>query len=343
MHAEIIWDGDKLNVPERMGKPNNNQLTGSNLDNLVELAGRTCYQSLGSKNSRGSEDYHKHIIEVGHLSVQEHANITFLIKEKNIALLESFLNRPGIYVLLKPQLRITINLRAIREWFKYHVINEMTKFLGQKLQYLTKIKSPLTMHGIEGKNNDLNACIINPVEDEEIWISFFIADISRSCTHELVRHGDFTSISQKSSRFCTESETPWIWHPYLIEFFNKEKNLEKQFNEEVEKCRNLYNEVMQKLQLDLNDKMDKLTARKQARGAARGILGNALGTELIFSANLKQWKHMILLRTSEGADAEIRVLFNKIFNILSQKYPEKFKTWTTKPCLDLLSFEANVT
>jgi thymidylate synthase ThyX len=55
--------------------------------------------------------------------------------------------------------------------------------------------------------------------------------------------------------------------------------------------------------------VDKGTARKQARGAARGYLGNALYTELVFSASVAQWKRMIAQRCSAAADAEIRCVY----------------------------------
>ncbi len=54
----------------------------------------------------------------------------------------------------------------------------------------------------------------------------------------------------------------------------------------------------------------KTPARKQARGAARGFLGNALETELIFSASVKAWHDIMLVqRASKFADAEIREVY----------------------------------
>jgi thymidylate synthase (FAD) len=50
---------------------------GSDAEKLVEIAGRTCYDSGGS--GRNSKDFHKHILEVGHGSVLEHATWTFKV------------------------------------------------------------------------------------------------------------------------------------------------------------------------------------------------------------------------------------------------------------------------
>jgi thymidylate synthase (FAD) len=84
---------------------------------------------------------------------------------------------------------------------------------------------------------------------------------------------------------------------------------------------------------------DKFTARKQARGAARGILGNALMTELIFSASLDQWKWMLKLRANKHADAEIRVVFNEVFELLNEKFPDRFMGWTKDKCPDGIGYE----
>lgn len=48
---------------------------------LVEFAGRACYQSWSKPNPRTAtnESYLRHVIEVGHLSVLEHASATFYI------------------------------------------------------------------------------------------------------------------------------------------------------------------------------------------------------------------------------------------------------------------------
>jgi thymidylate synthase ThyX len=52
-----------------------------------------------------------------------------------------------------------------------------------------------------------------------------------------------------------------------------------------------------------------MTARKQARGMARGYLGNALQTEMLFSASVAQWKRMLEQRLTPAADAEIRLVY----------------------------------
>jgi thymidylate synthase (FAD) len=48
---------------------------------LVEFAGRACYQSWSKPNPRTASNasYLRHIIDVGHFSVLEHATVSFYI------------------------------------------------------------------------------------------------------------------------------------------------------------------------------------------------------------------------------------------------------------------------
>jgi len=68
-----ILDSNFTNDCEWIKK--NDQLLGKSTDQIVEFAGRECYDSLGS--GRSSEKYHEHIKEVGHKSVLEHVKFVF--------------------------------------------------------------------------------------------------------------------------------------------------------------------------------------------------------------------------------------------------------------------------
>jgi thymidylate synthase ThyX len=62
--------------------------------------------------------------------------------------------------------------------------------------------------------------------------------------------------------------------------------------------------------------LDKASARKQARGAARGYLGNALATEMLFSAPVSGWKWILSQRANRLADAEIRAVYGRVLPAL---------------------------
>lgn len=172
---------------------------------------------------------------------------------------------------------------------------------------------------------------------EHTVINFYIDGISRGCSHEWVRHRAGTAISQRSTRYVNESDGPWIWHPLIDKHANpymKEKLAELQA-----KARSCYQDVVFQLQKTLEDSgLDKVTARKQARGAARGTLGNALETAMVWSANIRALRNILELRAHPAADAEIRLLANRIYEEANLVCPEYFSDYETHPCEDGIGY-----
>lgn len=166
-------------------------------------------------------------------------------------------------------------------------------------------------------------------------------------SHEQVRHGDFTAISQRSTRYCEESESDWVIHPLIQEYIADEavaevdrKMADQLVNDIIAKCRHGYRWWVDKLVPYVmprlgNDPYAKTTARKQARGAARGLLGNALETEVIFSAAVFQWQHMLNMRCAAAADAEIRNEFVEVLPLLkASRYGAEFERYVLEPAPD---------
>lgn len=363
-YSKIVWDGKKLEVPADMGCPKDNQLKGSDLDNLTELSGRVCYDSLGS--GRDSVEYHKHIIEVGHGSVQEHANLTFAVAldvPSYLGCIEALINRPGVWMCKEVpaiittatpaafNLRITANLRAIREWFEFPPLNKLSIVLGNKIQFLAKQKAPLVLQDINAQDNGMPLQLVEPKYEDEMWVSVFFTNVSRGFSHELVRHKYRTAVSQRSTRYVDEGESHWCWHPLILKNINLDDNLfdygtpsddiytSFSLRKLQELCQSGYKALVDKLQAQLiSEGSDKFTARKQARGAARGLLGNALNTELVFSASIAEWKWMFHLRAAAAADAEIRVVMNEVYEQFLERFPEHFKGYEKVDCPDGIGY-----
>lgn len=170
-----------------------------------------------------------------------------------------------------------------------------------------------------------------PETDEEKWITLYLVG-SRGWSHELVRHGDWTAISQRSTRYCDESESEWVLHPLMSKWLDENdspvwEQTKERMQELLDTSKNAYRETVSGLEKWLISRgVDKVSARKQARGAARGMLGNALETEVIFSASVAQWRHMLTMRAADAADAEIRLGFAEaVLPCLRQsRYADRF-------------------
>lgn len=162
---------------------------------------------------------------------------------------------------------------------------------------------------------------------EHAMYSFLISGVSRGLTHELIRHRVGVAISQRSTRYVDEAESPWVDHPLVDAYLEASDDTELKAAIQAAKDagRKAYRETVKALEIWLNaQQVDKATARKQARGAARGYLGNALETELVWSANIRALLHVIKERGSIHADAEIRELAVKLAQIMKIELPAYF-------------------
>lgn len=343
MNAILVWDGENFTMPpaELVGTPRPDQMQGSSLDRIVELAGRTCYDSCGTgRPSAGPNGYHAHISQVKHGSVWEHATLTFesvvMFSGQVGVFAQILINRPSAWFSIHDdgesyRIRFTVNARHAMEWHRLPVPSTVTReagHVGDVVRAAFRQAMPLTFAGEEVTSRDAYADdpkVATPETDEEIWACLYWDGGSRGLSHELVRHGDFTAISQRSSRFCDESESPWIPHPLL----ESDEEFMADFRKVEDYCKAKYDWIVPLLQDRLTARgLDKTTARKQARGAMRGVLGNALETKMVFSASLAQWKHILTQRASDPADAEIRKMAAEHFwPALKARWPERFEGW----------------
>jgi thymidylate synthase (FAD) len=173
-------------------------------------------------------------------------------------------------------------------------------------------------------------------------INYFLSGISRGLTHELVRHGVGTAISQRSTRYVDECDSPWIWHPLIDQYCSEPQKME--LAEFRRRSGQLYRTMADHIQNQMVAAgIDKFTARKQARGAARGILGNALETEMVWTANIRALRHVIEMRAHSAADAEIRVLANRLLEEAVKIVPEYFNDYERQPCDDGIGFSVATT
>lgn len=310
MPVRLIWDNAarQLTVPPEMGTPAPGQLAGSDLDNLCELAGRVCYQSLGK--GRNSVEYHQHIREVVNLSVYRHATFTVEVPKVDQPA-ATWPNRPGLWLGEDAGVwRVTLNLQHIIEWPLWGLARRYDPYLHRDLCWLARVQAPLAcgdlaQHPTENTEAGRVRFVL-PESDHERWLSFYVHGVSRGLSHELVRHGAFCAPSQRSTRYCDEDETPWVWHPLMSEV---SLGTLAAANAVRDQAREVYTRIVEELTA-------RGHGRKSARGAARGVLGNALGTELIFSASLWQWRHIVALRKHAAADEEICAFAEEIEGLL---------------------------
>jgi thymidylate synthase (FAD) len=160
-------------------------------------------------------------------------------------------------------------------------------------------------------------------------VTFYISGISRSLTHELIRHRHF-SYSQLSQRYVPERDAAMV-EPEVIA---QDPELHAKFLAATEASVVAYTELLEGLEKRFADVPAATARRKQARQAARAVLPNATETRIVVTGNYRAWRHFITMRASEQADVEIRQLAVSCLKELSRVAPNVFADFILKTLPD---------
>ncbi|HKW42954.1 MAG TPA: FAD-dependent thymidylate synthase [Thermoplasmata archaeon] len=146
---------------------------------------------------------------------------------------------------------------------------------------------------------------------EHGWCSFAILNVSRVCTHEIVRHRVGTAISQESLRYVRPQEIKF-WIPDELSAESR-KAMEEALEASEQAYRDLEKKVpWEKLSMD---------AKKRITSALRRILPDGLATNMVWTANHRTLRWTIEMRTDPAAEVEIRMVFDQIAEICIRDYP----------------------
>jgi len=154
---------------------------------------------------------------------------------------------------------------------------------------------------------------------EHAHYSLLLEGISRSLTHELVRHRVF-NFSQLSQRYVDESDANFVVPPAIV----GDQALEAAWREQIEAAQRSYVALVEQLMARYAWVGDKVHRRKMAREAARGVLPNSTETKIVVTGNARAWRTMLELRAGEGAELEIRRLAVVVLRLLQREAPAFF-------------------
>lgn len=150
-------------------------------------------------------------------------------------------------------------------------------------------------------------------------VTFYLTGLSRSLTHELVRHRHF-SYSQLSQRYAPEPDAVMV-EPDLIA---EDPALHARFLEATAAAVAAYTDLLEGLESKYSGAENATLRRKQARQAARAILPAATETRIVVTGNYRAWRHFIAMRASEHADVELRGLAVACLRELERIAPNVF-------------------
>ncbi|MEW9124959.1 MAG: FAD-dependent thymidylate synthase [Thermotaleaceae bacterium] len=164
---------------------------------------------------------------------------------------------------------------------------------------------------------------------EHVSFTFGVEGISRTLTHQLVRHR-IASYSQQSQRYVKLSQFEYILPPNI----NGNEKAKALFIKAMEEDQKYYNEISSLLFDEhynkyigegLNEKQAKQKAEKEAIEDARYIFPNACETKIVFTMNTRSLLNFFRLRCCNRAQWEIRELATQMLKEVKKVYPILFK------------------
>ena len=158
---------------------------------------------------------------------------------------------------------------------------------------------------------------------EHAVFNFIITGVSRSFTHELIRHRAGFGYSQLSQRYVDESTADFV-EPECIA---ADPALHAIWLDAITQSHQAYCTLVEALMARFKDTADKTLQRKMARQAARSVLPNATETKIFVTANARALRHFIELRCNEQAEVEIRKVAALMLNLLKKEAPNLFEDY----------------
>lgn len=231
----------------------------------------------------------------------------------------AILREPVITVLSRPAFAEPAHLPV--QWLGEYTDGERLAEFAGRLCYMSQ-RNPAkrdTREYLENIKKQGHGSVL-----EHANYSLLIEGVSRSLTHELVRHRAGFAYSQLSQRYVDESAAQFVMPPAMI----GDEALETAWTAQVSSALDSYIALVEQLMGRYGWVDDKVHRRKMAREAARGVLPNSTETKIVVTGNARAWRTMLELRSSEGAELEIRRMAVKVLRVMQQEAPAFFSDFS---------------
>jgi len=171
---------------------------------------------------------------------------------------------------------------------------------------------------------------------EHATFSLLLYGISRSVTHELVRHRAGFGYSQLSQRFVSGRMLRFVERPE----YQEDEGLHAQFLERIERTASEYAALtnrlleLQQAGVSILSAEARTDLRKKVQQAARSVLPNETEAPIVITGNARAWRHVIEVRADAHAETEIRELAVRIFLCLCLVDPVLFSDYRVEQLPD---------
>jgi thymidylate synthase (FAD) len=149
--------------------------------------------------------------------------------------------------------------------------------------------------------------------------SFALRNVSRVFTHELVRHRAGSAFSQESLRYVRLADIGFRVPPAL-------EPIRAQVLAIVEQLEEL--QISAARELGIDEEGVPFHVKKEVTSALRRLAPIGLSTDIVWTANARTLRHVIEMRTAEGAEEELRSVFDTIARLMQAEAPNLFQDFT---------------
>jgi thymidylate synthase (FAD) len=242
---------------------------------------------------------------------------------------------PAITILRDPQVylvgRQSIDDEALAAFLADHDVSRWSTDTEEAGEKLVEIAGRLCYLSFAKPRPGGNSAYIGHILEvghgsvlEHAVFNLIITGVSRSMTHELIRHRAGWGYSQLSQRFVDESECAFVEPDAIAD----DPELHRVWLEAIQASQRAYRELADGLAAKFAHLDDKTLRRKKAREAARSVLPNATETKIFVTANARALRHFIEMRADPAADVEIRKVAVKVLRLLQAESPNLFGDYT---------------
>jgi thymidylate synthase (FAD) len=152
--------------------------------------------------------------------------------------------------------------------------------------------------------------------------SFALRSVSRVATHEIVRHRAGSAFSQESLRYVRLTDIGFRVPPALEPVRERVLALVEQLEEfQVSAAR----------ELGIDSEGVPFHVKKEVTSALRRLAPIGLSTDIIWTANVRTLRHVIEMRTAEGAEEEMRLIFGRVAALMQAEAPGLFQDFERRP------------
>ncbi|MGF1473066.1 MAG: FAD-dependent thymidylate synthase [Rubrobacteraceae bacterium] len=288
------------------------ETTGRNAERIAEL-----FESLGGSVADGFPAIHSRVYHTGSAV--------------------PYLKAPGVVMLARPQANVA-GLEGFLEGFDPALgfpdyVNDPTDLPGSSQLCKTAGQVCYASFGPRRTTNENAAAYFERLTSaghgsvlEHASFSFLLYGISRSVTHELVRHRAGAGFSQISQRYVSGAVLRFVERPE----YQEDDDLHRLFEARADRAAAEYEEMADTL-LDRQEggaamlSADyKTDARKKVQQTARSVLPNETEAPMVFTGNVRALRHVIEMRADAHAESEIRNLALRLFLCLRRVDPILF-------------------